>query len=53
MMNPLKQQLFNILKHTRIDIEPGKPLDIRLLLEEMQSLQLLTEFEINIILEGI
>jgi hypothetical protein len=51
-MHPLNQQLFNILKYTRIEIEPGKPLDIRLLLEEMKDRYLLTETEVDGILEG-
>jgi hypothetical protein len=52
-MHPLNQQLFNILKHTRIEIEPGKPLDIRLLLEELKDRYILSEGDVDGILEGL
>jgi hypothetical protein len=52
-MHPLNEQLFNILKHTRIEIEPGRPLDIRLILEELKDRYLLTDSEVNGLMEGL
>jgi hypothetical protein len=52
-MHPLNQQLFNILKHTRIEIEHGEPLDIRLLLNKLMQLHILSAREVENILESI
>jgi hypothetical protein len=52
-MSPLKQTLFLILKHTKIQINPGEPIDIKRLLLEMQDIHLLSEEELRGILEGL
>ena len=52
-MHPLKQTLFDILKHTRIQISPGEPLNIRNVLVSLNHLHILSDSELREILEDL
>jgi hypothetical protein len=53
LMDVLKITLFNILKHTRIEIDPGEELDISYILKKLNKRRILTENEIQLILDKI
>jgi hypothetical protein len=53
LMDVLKITLFNILKHTRIEIDPGEELDIFYILKKLNKRRILTENEIQLILDKI
>jgi hypothetical protein len=53
LMDALKVTLLNILKYTRIEIDPGEELDISYILRQLNKRCILTESEIRLILAKI
>jgi hypothetical protein len=46
-MQPLKESLFEVLKHTRVQLNPGETIDIKYLLLEMKKRHLLSDEDVK------